>query len=213
MIDLAGVFGNALLGGAAARVERFDPVGFGALAIASGLGGGMIRDVLLQRGTPVALTDFAYLATALAASLIAFVVHIEGPRWHWTLMVVDAFALGSWAAAGAQKTLSAGLGWLPAVLLGIITAVGGGVLRDVLLRRIPTVFGGGPLYATCALIASVSLVILSSAGHPTLGTAVGIFVGGVLCLAAHHRGWYLPAPLGRARDDGAPGTEAPPEDH
>jgi len=77
-LDLTGVFANALLGGAVARSHGLDPVGFAALAIVSGLGGGLIRDTLLQRGTPVALTDYAYLTTALIGAGIAFAVRFEG---------------------------------------------------------------------------------------------------------------------------------------
>ena len=89
--------------------------------------------------------------------------------WARLLPVVDALALGCWAATGAQKTLAYGLGWLPAVLLGTITAVGGGFVRDVVLRRIPAVLGGNTLYATCALAASGVMVVLFRAGHPTAG--------------------------------------------
>ena len=73
---------------------------------------------------------------------------------------VDALALGCWAAAGAQKTLLSGLGWLPAVLLGTVTAVGGGAIRDIALSRVPAIFGGNTLYATCALIASGVMVAM-----------------------------------------------------
>src|SRR3954466_10804528 len=117
-IDLTGVFANAVLGGVLARRARLDPVGFAALAIMSGLGGGVIRDTLLQHGTPVALTDYAYLLTAFAAAALSFLVRVDRRLWQRTWPVVDALALGCWAAAGAQKTLDVGLGWLPAVLLG-----------------------------------------------------------------------------------------------
>lgn len=76
-LDLTGVFANALLGGVIARREKLDPVGFAGLAVASGLGGGIIRDTLLQRGTPVALTDYAYLLTAFAAAALSFLVRVE----------------------------------------------------------------------------------------------------------------------------------------
>src|SRR6185369_4676604 len=168
-LDLTGVFANALLGGAVARSHGLDPVGFAALAIVSGLGGGLIRDTLLQRGTPVALTDYAYLTTALIGAGIAFAVRFEGRVWDRLFPFVDALALGCWAAAGAQKTLAVGLGWLPAILLGTITAVGGGAVRDVVLRRVPGILGGNTLYATCAIAGSCVLVILSGHGHPTAG--------------------------------------------
>ena len=192
VVDLTGVLANAVLGGVLARRQRFDPVGFGALAIMSGLGGGMIRDTLLQRGTPVALTDYAYILTALAGAAIAFVLRIEGAAWDRVFPFVDALALGCWAAAGASKTLGFGLGWLPAVLLGTITAVGGGTLRDVVLRRIPAIFGGNTLYATSALLASGVMVVGYDVGRPSLGLVVSTLVGALLTLLARWRGWHLP---------------------
>lgn len=191
-LDLTGVFANALLGGQIARQEKLDPVGFAALAVFSGLGGGMIRDVLLEHGTPVALTNYAYFLTAFAGAAISFVIRVRGWAWDRLWPVIDALALGTWAAAGAQKTLSVGLGWLPAVLLGTITAVGGGAVRDIVLRRVPAVLGGNTLYATCAIAASGLTVILSNAGHPTIGLATATALGAGLCLMARWRRWILP---------------------
>lgn len=192
-IDLMGVMGNAVLGGVLARRARLDPVGFGTLAILSGLGGGLIRDTLLQRGTPIALTDYAYVATALTGAGIAFALHIEGRMWDRAYPLVDALALGCWAAAGAQRTLDAGLGWLPAVLLGTITAVGGGTVRDLFLGRRPGIFNG-PLYATAALLASGVMVVLYRLGHPSAGLVVTTLTGAGLTLLARWRGWHLPEP-------------------
>lgn len=191
-LDLTGVFTNAVLGGVIARRARLDPVGFLVLAVLSGLGGGIIRDTLLQRGTPVALTDYAYMLTAFAGAALAFVVRVQGRWWDRVWPVVDALALGCWAAAGAQKTLDAGLGWLPAVLLGTITAVGGGAVRDIVLRRIPAVLGGNTLYATCAAVASGVLVVLYDQGYRTTGSVAALVVGAGLCLLARWRGWILP---------------------
>jgi uncharacterized membrane protein YeiH len=193
-VDLTGVFANAMLGGVVARAERLDPVGFAILAILSGLGGGLIRDTLLQRGTPIALTDYAYLLTALAGAAVAFVVRVEGRAWDRAFPVLDALALGCWASAGAQKTLAVGLGWLPAILLGTITAVGGGMVRDVVLRRIPAIFGGNTLYATCAAIASGVMIGLYDAGLVSVGLIVSTVVGAALVLLARWRGWQLPEP-------------------
>jgi len=202
VIDLVGVFGNALLGGVVAREQRMDPIGFVALAILSGLGGGLIRDTLLQHGPPVALTDYSYVATAVVGAFVAFLVPSHERIWTRTFPVVDALALGCWAAAGAQKTLDVGLSWLPAILLGTITAVGGGALRDLTVRRIPQIFGGNTLYATCAVAASVVVVIFSYTGHAPGGTVVATCVGAALCLLARWRGWQL-----------RPGLGTPPEEN
>ena len=191
-VDLTGVFGNALLGGVVARKAKLDFVGFAALAVLSGLGGGIIRDTLLQHGTPIALTDYAYLLTALAGAGIAFVFRIEGRLWNGVWPIVDALALGCWAATGAHKTLAVGLGWLAALLLGTISAVGGGATRDIVMRRVPGIFGGNTLYATCALAASGVLVLFNYQNHPTPGLLGGALTGMVLCWLSQRRGWMLP---------------------
>lgn len=193
ILDLAGVFANALLGGLIARREKLDPIGFATLAVLSGLGGGLIRDVLLQHGPPVALTDYAYLLTALAGAAVSYLANVEGTVWDRVWPVIDAVALGCWASAGATKTLALGLGWLPAVLLGMVTAVGGGAVRDIVLRRVPGILGGNTLYATAALAGAGTLVVLSEAGYPTAGSIIGFLVGAGLCLVARWRRWILPS--------------------
>lgn len=191
-VDLAGVLANAVLGGIAARAARLDVVGFAALAILSGLGGGMIRDTLLQHGTPVAFTDPYYLILAMVGAAIAFFVPLNGTWSRRGLVLLDALAVGCWAAAGVQKTLDAGLGWLPAIMLGVITAVGGGMVRDVLLMKVPTIFGGNTLYATSAFLASLEMVVLSELGFAAIGSAVAILSGALLSLLARRYGWILP---------------------
>jgi uncharacterized membrane protein YeiH len=191
-IDLTGVLANAMLGGVLARAGRLHPVGFVALAILSGLGGGLIRDTLLQHGTPVALTNPAYIPTALAGAAIAFFLPVGGRLWNRTFLLVDALALGCWAATGALKTLSVGLAVLPALLLGTITAVGGGMTRDIFLRRIPQIFAGGTLYTTSAVLASGVMIALYRVGDPSIGLACATATGAGLTLLAHRRGWGLP---------------------
>jgi uncharacterized membrane protein YeiH len=193
VLDLGGVFGNALLGGVIARREKLDPIGFATLAVLSGLGGGLIRDVLLQHGTPIALTDPAYLITAIVGAAVSYLANVQGRTWNHVWPVVDAVALGCWASTGTQKSLGFGLGALAAVLLGVITAVGGGAVRDVVLRRVPGVLGGNTLYATAALAAGVALTVLTRLGHPSAGLITGLVVGAGLCLVARWRGWILPS--------------------
>jgi uncharacterized membrane protein YeiH len=193
VFDLTGVFANALLGGLIARQEKLDPIGFVVLAVLSGLGGGLIRDLLLQHGPPVALTDYAYLLTSFAGAAVSYLVRVHGRVWDRVWPIVDALALGTWAATGAQKTLGVGLGWLAAILLGTITAVGGGAVRDVVLRRIPGILGGNTLYATCAIAGSAVLVVQAELGYPTIGLVTSTIVGAGLCLLARWRGWILPS--------------------
>jgi len=192
LIDLVGVLLNGVLGGIIARRKRFDLVGFSILAITSALGGGMLRDLMLQVGPPVALTDPLYLTTALLGAVVAFLLPLAGRWWNRLYVVGDALVLGCWAATGATKALSEGLGVLPAVLLGVMTAVGGGVIRDVVVGDVPTIFGGNTLYATSAVFASLAAIGLASVGQNTLGMLVAIVVGAGLSIVARRRGWKLP---------------------
>jgi len=192
VVDLAGVLGNSILGGIAARAARLDLVGFGILAVLSGLGGGIIRDTLLQAGPPVALTDPYYLILALAGAIIAFLVPMRGKWTQSPLVLIDALAVGCWSAVGVQKALDNGLGWLPAIILGMITAVGGGMVRDVLLMRVPSIFGGNTLYATSSLAASIVTLVLIELRQPELGALAAILTGAGLSLLARRFGWVLP---------------------
>jgi uncharacterized membrane protein YeiH len=197
ILDLLGVFANGLLGGAVARSQGMDLFGFGAMGLISGLGGGIIRDVLLQHGPPAALVHPAYIPTALAGAGVAFVMHIEHKAWDRVFILVDAAAISLWATSGALITLSAGLGWLPALLLGTITAVGGGVTREVMLQRVPTVFTEGTLYATVALfVAAVQVIFAKTLGlHDTAATLTAVAFGFLLRIIAYWRGWRLPRGL------------------
>lgn len=195
LVDVLGVIANALLAGRVARSMRFDAVGFIVLGVMSGLGGGMVRDVLLNV-RPVALTDPAYLVSALAASLVAYLLTIDG---RWTvraLTVADILALGAWSATGAVKGLAAGLDVLPAMFLGVVTAVGGGSIRDIAVGQVPAIFRAGtPLYATIAAVCSLEMALVARAGHADIGMGLSIVTAAVLGTLARRRGWGLPAPL------------------
>jgi uncharacterized membrane protein YeiH len=193
-IDLTGVFLNAVLGGTIARQRRFDLVGFAFLAIISALGGGMLRDTLLQAGPPVALTDPFYLTTALTGAVVAFFIPLKGRWWNRMFVVADGIVLGCWSATGATKALTAGLGVLPAVLLGVTTAVGGGMIRDVAVGQVPAIFGGNTLYATSAIFACLATIPFHFRGLDNLGMVAAIVVGAALSIIAHWRQWKLPDP-------------------
>lgn len=197
ILDLLGVFANGLLGGAVARSRDMDMFGFAAMGLCCGLAGGVIRDVLLQHGTPVALTHPVYIPTALAGAAVAFVANIRHNAWDRVFILVDAAAISLWATAGALITLTDGLNWLSAVLLGTITAIGGGITRDVMVQRTPLVFGEGPLYATVAIfVAAVAVLCAKTLGpHSGVGVTVAIVAGFGLRVLAYRRGWRLPRGL------------------
>ena len=196
VVDVAAVAANGLLGGAVARAFRFDLVGFLMLATVSGMGGGLLRDLLLNDGFPVALTDGAYWAGAAAASLVAYTLDL-GSKWaDRVLIVVDFVGMGCWAATGTVKSLAFGLHWVPAIVLGVMTAVGGGAIRDIMVNRIPSVFGGNSLYATIAVMGAAEMAVFSQMLHrPNMGMAVSILTCGTLGVISRWRNWQLPAPV------------------
>ena len=193
-IDLMGVLLNGILGGKVARERNFDAVGFCILAIMTALAGGMIRDLLLttRAGAPVAITDPYYLWFAIIGALIAMAFRMDSHAWSVLLVIADGMVLGCWSATGAIKTLDAGFAIMPAILLGIMTAIGGGMVRDISAGLVPRVFGGNNLYATPAFACSLVTVIFWYMGQPVLGMGASIVVGLIFTAMAHWRRWRLP---------------------
>jgi uncharacterized membrane protein YeiH len=172
-LDLLGTFAFALNGALTAlRVARLDIVGIVTLGMITALGGGIIRDVLLDSLPPATFSDWRYLTVAAGGGLIAFVFGRYLERLNSPITVLDAAGLSLFAVTGAGKALQLGLGPAQAVILGAITGVGGGTLRDVLVRQIPSVLSSG-LYAIPALIGATATVVVTLLGVYGLGTAVG----------------------------------------
>ncbi len=192
VIDLTGVGLNGILGGKLAREKRFDAVGFIVLAIMSAMGGGIIRDLMLMGDPPIALTDPFYIGTALVGAGIAFLWRLDHRFWRVALIMMDGIVLGCWAATGAMKTLTAGFSVMAALMLGITTAVGGGMIRDVSAGNVPTVFGGNYLYATPAFVSAGVMAIMFNLGHPMWGMIAATIVGSAFTVLAHWRHWQLP---------------------
>src|ERR687889_537941 len=159
-LDLTGVFAFAVNGALTAlRVARLDIVGVVTLGMITALGGGILRDVLLDV-PPVTFNDWRYLAVAAGGGLIAFVAGRHLDRLATPITVLDAAGLSLFAVTGAGKALGLGLGPTQAVILGAVTGVGGGTLRDVLVRQVPSVLSSG-LYAVPALIGATATVVVT----------------------------------------------------
>lgn len=160
VLDLAGTFAFALNGAlTAVRVTRLDIVGVVTLGMITALGGGIVRDILIDDLPPATFSDWRYLAVAAAGSLLAFLFGRVLDRLARPITVLDAAGLSLFAVTGASKALQLGLGPAQAVILGAITGVGGGTLRDVLTQRVPTVLRS-ELYAIPAL-AGATLTVVS----------------------------------------------------
>jgi uncharacterized membrane protein YeiH len=196
VLDLVGIFVFALSGGLVAVRKELDIFGVLVLAGITGLGGGFLRDVLIGAVPPAALADWRYLLVPVAAGLVTFWFHPALGRRERLVNVFDAAGLGLFCVTGALKALAFGLGPLPAALMGMLTGIGGGVLRDLLAGRVPVVLRG-ELYATPALVGATVAVIGSQAG---LRTAVVAGPAALVCigwrLLAMRRGWNAPRPAG-----------------
>lgn len=171
-LDLTGTFAFALNGAlTAARLVRLDIVGVLTLGIITAMGGGIIRDVMIGAVPPATFSNWRYLAVAAAGALIAFFLGRRLDRLGGPITVLDAAGLSLFAVTGASKALEFGLGPVQAVILGAVTGVGGGTLRDVMIQQVPTVMRT-ELYAIPALCGAAITVVASKTDHYNLITAV-----------------------------------------
>ncbi|WP_347350465.1 trimeric intracellular cation channel family protein [Intrasporangium sp.] len=192
-LDLTGTFAFAVNGALTAmRVADVDIVGVLTLGMLTALGGGIVRDILIDSLPPATFSDWRYLAVAAGGSLIAFVTGQRLYTMMRPIIVLDAAGLSLFAVTGASKALALGLGPAQAVILGAITAVGGGTLRDALTQRVPSVLRS-ELYAIPALVAATVVVLSTIAGVYGLPWAL---VAAAVCFAIRMVGvrYHLNAP-------------------
>jgi uncharacterized membrane protein YeiH len=198
VLDLAGIFAFALSGGLVAVRKRLDLFGVLVLAVMTGLGGGFIRDVLIGAVPPAALADWRYLLVPVAAGLVTFWFNPALSRMERFVTVFDAAGLSLFCVTGALKALAYGLGPVPAALMGLVTGVGGGIVRDLLAGRPPGVLRS-ELYASPALLGAAIAVAGHEVGLPTSAVAVP---AALVCftwrLLAVRHGWNAPRPAGSA---------------
>jgi len=196
-LDLLGTFAFALNGALTAlRVTKLDLVGVLTLGMITALGGGIIRDVLLDATPPATFSDWRYLAVAASGALLAFLFGHRLDRLSGPITVLDAVGLSLFAVTGASKALEFGLGVPQAVILGAVTAVGGGTLRDVLVGQVPTVLRSD-LYAVPALAAAA---LTAGAIATGLYGATAACTAAAVCFVIRMAGvrWNLHAPMPRA---------------
>ena len=191
VLDLAGTFAFALNGAlTAVRATHLDIVGVVTLGVITAVGGGIIRDILLGALPPATFVDWRYLAVAAVGGLVAFLFSRRLVRLAGTIDVLDAAGLSLFAVAGAARALELGAGPVQAVLLGAMTAVGGGTLRDVLIQRVPSVLNS-ELYAVPALLGAALVVAAEGGGvDRVLGAPVALAGAGV-CFTARMLGLYF----------------------
>lgn len=209
VLDLGGTFVFAISGAAAAVKHRLDIFGVMVLAFAAGNAGGITRDLLIGAVPPAAIANWSYLLVSILAGLAVFFWFPLIARLNNPVLWFDAVGLAFFAVAGAQKALVHDINPVMAALLGMLTGIGGGMLRDVLVAEIPVVLRAD-LYALAALAAATVVVV----GHIfNITPIVTTTVGGVLCFAlrymAMRHSWHLPAAL---PPRGKPGEPNAPEE-
>jgi uncharacterized membrane protein YeiH len=191
-LDLLGTFVFALSGAAAGVKNKLDLFGLMVLAFATGSAGGITRDVLIGSIPPASIHDWRYLGICVLAGCVVFLWYPKLDAHRRPVLLLDAAGLALFAVTGTQKSLAAGLNPLMAAFLGMLSGIGGGMLRDILVNETPVVLRAD-LYAVAALAAG-ALVIGSAALH--VAPHIGMIAGALLCfflrLMAIYRGWHLP---------------------
>ena len=191
-LDVAGTTVFAVSGAGLGVRHRLDVFGVCVLALVAGNAGGVIRDLLIGAVPVAAISRWEYVTVSLIAGLITFRWHPSIERMRVPILLFDAAGLALFAVAGTQKALAFELDPFMAALLGMLTGIGGGMVRDVLVSEIPTVLRSD-LYAVAALAGAGIVVIGHSLQVPPMATTLG---GATLCfglrLAAIRRGWSLP---------------------
>jgi uncharacterized membrane protein YeiH len=192
LLDFIGTFAFAISGGLVAVRHRLDLFGVLVLSFAAATAGGIVRDVLLGATPPTSIVDWRYLAVSILAGLLTFYRHQQVERMRNPVQLFDAVGLALFAVLGADKALAAGLGPVGAVMLGVLTGIGGGITRDVLVAEVPHVLRR-ELYAVAALAGATVVVAGDAFGLPSAPVAVA---GAMLCFTvrwlAIRRGWRLP---------------------
>lgn len=199
LIDFIGTFAFAISGATAGVRKGLDLFGVLVLAFAAATAGGIARDVLLGATPPVAIVDARYFGISTLAGLLTFYRYEAIERLRNPVQLFDAVGLALFAVVGASKAMAHGVGPVGAVMLGILTGIGGGMVRDVLVTQVPAVLQR-ELYAVAALFGASLVVIGREFGLPPAPVAIA---GAAACFGlrflAMRRGWQLP--VARARDD------------
>ena len=183
VLDLGAVFLFALTGAWAAIQREYDFIGVFTLALVTGVGGGLLRDtVFIQRGVPAFMQDSGYLWAVVGATVIGAATYTLARRVERLIAAVDALGLGTYAVVGIEKSLAAGLSPIAAILVGMANAVGGGMIRDVLIREEPLLFKPGQYYALAALAGCVLYLVLPQYAEIPVSNASWIAIGTVFAV-------------------------------
>ncbi|MEU3214497.1 trimeric intracellular cation channel family protein [Streptomyces sp. NPDC006971] len=209
-LDIAGIFVFAISGALLAVRKNFDVFGIAVLAEVTALGGGLFRDIVIGAVPPAAFTDLGYFTTPLLAAVLVFFLHPHVERIQVAVNVFDAAGLGLFCVTGTVKAYGYGLGLTASAALGLATAVGGGVLRDVLANEVPSLLRWDrDLYAVPAIVGAAIIVLcirFDALNALTSGAAViAAFVLRLLAMRFH---WRAPRAYNRRSSTAEGGSAA-----
>ena len=194
LADLTGVAVFAASGASAAVAKRLDLFGVVFVGFVAALGGGIFRDLVIDEVPPLAFADWRYAATAAVTATAVFWLHPQFARLRTTVLVLDAAGLGLFTVTGTLKALDAGVPAVGACVIGMLTAIGGGLGRDLLTAEIPVVLRR-EIYAVAALVGAVLVALLEAVGHANAlwltAAAVLVFL---IRLVSLRRRWSAPLP-------------------
>jgi uncharacterized membrane protein YeiH len=193
VLDLVGTFAFAISGAASGVKHRIDLFGVLVLSIVAATAGGIIRDVLIGAVPPASIHDWRYITLSLVAGVVTFFWYPLIAKMKSPVQLFDALGLGLFAVVGAGKAIAFHLGPGAAVIMGVLTAIGGGMVRDILVAEVPVVFTA-ELYAVAALAGAAVAVIGDTVfpNHAAIAPAIGGIVCVTLRLLAIWKGWKLP---------------------
>jgi uncharacterized membrane protein YeiH len=192
ILNYLGITVAAASGAVVGVRKGFDLFGIAAMAVLTGVGGGVVRDVLIGIDPPMSLQRWPDVTVCLAVAALTTVFARIVIRLDHPVTVLDAVGMGFFATSGAALSVDHGASWFAAALLGMVTAIAGSIIRDVVARDVPRVMGPDDMYALPAMLGSVIYVVIDYYGPQWIGVAVGSLVATLLRLAAITFHWRLP---------------------
>lgn len=192
ILEYVGIAILAASGAVVGVRKGFDLFGIAVLAVLTGIGGNLLRDVLLGVFPPASLQHWAPITVCFVAALLTTAFAKLVIRLSQLVLVLDAVGMGFFATTGAAISVDHGASYFAAALLGMVSAIAGTIMRDIVAREVPMVMGPDDMYAAPAMLGAVVYVTIDALGAQSLGVAVGSMVATLLRLAAITFHWRLP---------------------
>jgi uncharacterized membrane protein YeiH len=192
ILNFVGIAAGAASGAVVGIRKGFDLFGITVMAVVAGVGGGVLRDVLLDIDPPTSLQHWPNITITVIAAMFTTLFARFVIKANQLVQVLDAVGMGFFATSGAAIAVDAGASWSASAILGMLTAITGGILRDVLSREVPLVLGPDDLYAIPAMLGAITYVVIDYFGPQWIGVLVGSVLATTLRLAAMYFHWRLP---------------------